>query len=80
MKKTHFIAIVIAGSFMYMACGNNSANTSTTGDTTISGRNDSMGTVIPPPDNSAATNPSLADTNYSKNHDSLAVKKDSSKH
>jgi hypothetical protein len=40
-------------------------------------RDSTSGVVIPPPDNSSATNPSLADTAYSKK-DSLQTKRDTS--
>jgi PBP1b-binding outer membrane lipoprotein LpoB len=72
MKKLHFIAALAISALFAIACGNNKAGTETTAD--------SSATVIPPPDNSSATNPSLADTNYSKNNaDTLKAKKDSLK-
>ena len=71
MKKLLLIATVATSTLFFSACGNETA-----GD---ANKTDSTATVIPPPDNSAATNPSMADTNYSKNQDTSAVKKDSLK-
>ena len=72
MKKLHFITALAISVFFVAACGNNNAGTES--------KSDSSATVIPPPDNSSATNPSLADTNYSKNNaDTLKAKKDSLK-
>jgi hypothetical protein len=74
MKRFNFIAAVpIAISVFFAACGNS-------GETSDSNKKDSPQSVIPPPaDNSSATNPSLADTAYSKNNDTTNLKKDSSK-
>jgi hypothetical protein len=74
MKKFNFIAAVpIAVSVFFAACGNG-------GQTRDTSKKDNTQSVIPPPsDNSSATNPSLADTAYSKNNDTTKQKKDSSK-
>jgi hypothetical protein len=74
MKKFNFIAAVpIAISVFFASCGNSS-------ETTDTSKKDSSQSVVPPPaDNSSATNPSLADTAYSKNKDTTTVKPDSSK-
>lgn len=71
MKKIFTVAAIAMGVLFMTACGNNNANTDT--------KADSSNVVIPPPDNSSATNPSLADTNFSKNQDSSRLKKDSIK-
>ena len=69
MKKIFSVAAVALGLFFVTACGNNNANTETKADST--------NVVVPPPDNSSATNPSSADTNFSKNQDTSKIKKDS---
>lgn len=70
MKKFNFIAAVpIAISVFFVSCGNS--------DSGKADKKDSTQSVLPPPaDNSQATNPSLADTAYSR-YDS--TRKDSSK-
>jgi hypothetical protein len=70
MKKFNFVAAVpIAVSVFFASCGNSKSDKA--------GKNDSTQSVLPPPaDNSQATNPSLADTAYSR-YDS--TRKDSSK-
>jgi PBP1b-binding outer membrane lipoprotein LpoB len=70
MKKFYLAATLASGIAFFSSCGNNEAgeNKST----------DSSATTIPAPDNSSATNPSMADTAFSKDHsDTLKVKKDS---
>jgi len=69
MKKIFSVVAVAVGLFLMTACGNNNANTDT--------KADSSNVVVPPPDNSSATNPSAADTNFSKNQDTSKIKKDS---
>jgi hypothetical protein len=71
MKKLHLILAFAISASLVTACANNAGS-----DTN---KTDSSANVTPPPDNSSATNPSLADTNYSKNQDSSGMKKDSSK-
>ena len=71
MKKLHFIAALAVSAVFVTACDNNAGS-----DTN---KTDSSANVIPPPDNSSATNPSLADTNYSKNNDTSGLRKDSLK-
>lgn len=74
MKKLPLLLIVAIASISFGACGNNNAGpgTSTT---------DSSANVTKPATNSDATNPSVADTAYSKNNadttrtDSSAIKK-----
>jgi hypothetical protein len=72
MKKLHFIAALAVSTIIVTACDNNNAGSDTN-------KTDSSANVIPPPDNSSATNPSLADTNYSKNNDTSGLRKDSLK-
>jgi PBP1b-binding outer membrane lipoprotein LpoB len=67
MKKIYFILSIAA--LVFASCGNNAGSNKSTADSSAS--------VTNPPDNSAATNPSLADTLYNK--DSTRVKKDSTK-
>jgi predicted small secreted protein len=67
MKKVYFILAIAAVTFA--SCGNNASS----GKSKV----DSSASVTNPPDNSAATNPSLADTLYNK--DSTRVKKDSAR-
>lgn len=71
MKKLCFILMVAATAISFAACGNNSAGSGT-------GTADSSANVTKPADNNSATNPSLADTNYSKNN-ADTLRKDSSK-
>jgi hypothetical protein len=61
---------VAATALCFAARGNNSTSSKNTID--------SSANVTNPPDNSSATNPSLADTAYSKNY-ADTTKKDSSK-
>ena len=79
MKKLNFIAALALSVLFVTACGNNNGGSSTSTDSSAT-MGDSSATIIPPPDNSSATNPSLADTAYSKNNDSTRMKKDSTKH
>lgn len=67
MKKIYVVLAIAAVTFA--SCGNN-ANTD-------KAKTDSSANVTNPPDNSAATNPSLADTANAM--DSSRTKKDSSK-
>jgi hypothetical protein len=74
MKKLHLLLIVAIASITFAACGNN--NTGSGASTT-----DSSANVTKPATNSDATNPSVADTAYSKNNadttrkDSSSIKK-----
>ena len=78
MKKLNFIAAVAISAILITSCGNNNGGSATTSDST---KTDSSATLIPPPDNNSATNPSLADTAFSKNDSTKdGMKKDSSKH
>ncbi|HTL10417.1 MAG TPA: hypothetical protein VL307_19215 [Chitinophagaceae bacterium] len=72
MKKIHFFAAIAAGMLTLAACGdsNNSGDGSKSPDSTANN-------VVPPPDNSSATNPSLGDTNFSKNQDTSSMRRDS---
>jgi hypothetical protein len=67
MKNVYFILAIAAITFV--SCGNNASSDKS--------KVDSSAAVTNPPDNSAATNPSLADTLYNK--DSTRVKRDSTK-
>ena len=67
MKKIYLMLAVAA--FTFASCGNNAGSDKS--------KIDSSAAVVNPPDNSAATNPSLADTIYNK--DSVKVKRDSIK-
>ncbi|MEO6315689.1 MAG: hypothetical protein ABIU63_04165 [Chitinophagaceae bacterium] len=69
MKKILIVTAIAASTFFVTACGDNTGAEPS--------KSDSTATIIPPPDNSSATNPSLADTNFSRNHDTSAMKKDS---
>jgi hypothetical protein len=70
MKKKSFLVIAIAV-ITIAVCGNNKTKSAPgTGDSSVN--------ITTPPDKSAATNPSVADTTYSKNN-ADSVKKDSSK-
>jgi len=71
MKKVFLMIAVATTTIVFASCGNNSAGSGT-------GTGDSSANVTKPPDNSSATNPSLADTAYSKNN-ADTTKKDSSK-
>ncbi|MEP6747878.1 MAG: hypothetical protein ABJB86_09130 [Bacteroidota bacterium] len=71
MKKLQFLATVAVTVIVLSSCGNNNAGSS-------SGTADSSANVTKPPDNNDATNPSLADTAYSKNN-ADTLKNDSSK-
>ena len=68
MKKLFIIASIATATFTFTACGGNGTDTS-------GAKTDSSSSVVHPPDNNSATNPSLADTAYSK--DSTSMKKDS---
>ncbi len=70
MKKIFLVLSIAAASLYFGACGNNSAGSKSA--------TDSSANVTNPPDNSSATNPSVADTAYSKNY-ADTTKKDSSK-
>jgi len=67
MKKIYFVLAITAA--VFTSCGNNPDSTKA--------KTDSSAAVTNPPDNSAATNPSLADTLYNK--DSTKMKKDSAR-
>lgn len=61
MKKLYSMAMLAAGLLWITACGNNSGSGN---QDTGSGNRDSSSNVVTPPDNSSATNPSMADTAY----------------
>lgn len=69
MKKLLSLAVLVTGFAAITSCGNNNADTEK--------KPDSTNVIIPPPDNSSATNPSSADTNFSKGQDTSSRKKDS---
>ncbi len=69
MKKIYLMLAISAITFA--SCGNNSGSA----DKAIT---DSSAAVTNPPDNNAATNPSLGDTIY-HNNDTTRMKKDSLK-
>lgn len=73
MKKFNFIsAVPLAVTVFFASCGNAS-------DAKDNKKTDSSQSVLPPPaDNSQATNPSLADTAYSR-MDTTTTRKDSTK-
>jgi PBP1b-binding outer membrane lipoprotein LpoB len=71
MKKLHLLAVLAVSAMLVTACG----NSSTTDET----RTDSSTNVIPPPDNSSATNPSMADTAYSHSDSTKTMNSDSLK-
>ncbi|MEO5685241.1 MAG: hypothetical protein ABIQ88_21525 [Chitinophagaceae bacterium] len=72
MKKLFSIAVIALSACLFTACGDNAADGPD--------KTDSTATIIPPPDNSSATNPSMADTAFSKDHsDTSGMRKDSSK-
>jgi hypothetical protein len=75
MKKINFFLIAaIAVTLSVAACNSsNPSGESSKGSTS----RDSTGVLPPPSDNSSATNPSLADTAYSKK-DTSNMKKDTS--
>ena len=75
MKQLFFILSLVAGAVCFTGCGNNDSGTSTNKDSAAS-KTDSSATLIPPPDNSSATNPSMADTAFLKKD---TIKKDSSR-
>ncbi|MBC7904556.1 MAG: hypothetical protein H7Y27_14115 [Gemmatimonadaceae bacterium] len=69
MKKLKFVlASGIIVSLAMTSCGDSTTGAGEVTDTTVN-------VTIPPPDNSSATNPSLADTNFAK-QDSAGVKHD----
>ncbi len=70
MKKLFFISTIAAATAGFAACGNHAAKMPANNDSSSSNM-----TKIP--DNSSATNPSLADTLYS--NDSTSMRKDSIK-
>ena len=77
MKQLNFIAAIAISTIVLTSCGDNNGGSATGTDTT---KTDSSAAIIPPPDNSSATNPSLADTAFSKNDSAKdGMKKDSSK-
>lgn len=69
MKKIYLILAI--GAITFASCGNGNGDA----DKAIT---DSSAAVVHPPDNSAATNPSLGDTTYG-NSDTTKMKKDSSR-
>lgn len=70
MKNLYLAAMLASGILIFASCGNQEAGENKSADSSAS--------IIPPPDNSSATNPSMADTAFSKDHiDTLQVKKDS---
>ncbi len=70
MKKFYFAAMLASGIVFISSCGNNEGGESNS--------TDSSATTIPAPGNSSATNPSMADTAFSKDYsDTLNMKKDS---
>ena len=69
MKNFHFFTALVVGALSVTACGNNTGSNA--------GSPDSSANLMPVPGNSSATNPSLADTAYSKG-DSTKMKADSS--
>ena len=70
-NKTHFVTLALAVAIGLMACGGNKSDSKAAADSTTG----SSPMAIPPPDNSAATNSSLADTAFHAK-DSSRVKKD----
>lgn len=71
MKKAILIPAIAATVISFAACGSNSASKAPANN------DSSSSNMTKIPDNSAATNPSLADTLYS--NDSTSIKKDSIK-
>lgn len=73
MKKFYSTAMLALGVLWICSCGNDTGthNNQETG----SGNADSSSNVVTPPDNSSATNPSMADTAYPRK-DSAAGNKD----
>lgn len=73
MKKIYLI--LAAGAITFASCANNSGGSDANSDKS---KTDSSAAVTNPPDNNAATNPSLGDTAY-RNNDTTRMKKDSTK-
>jgi predicted small secreted protein len=71
MKKFQVLAVLAISGMLITACANNS--------TTEGAGTDSSTNVIPPPDNSSATNPSMADTAYSHSDSTKTMNGDSLK-
>jgi hypothetical protein len=71
MKKLFLLLTIALTVIIFEACGHNSAKSGV-------GNGDSSANAVKPASNSDATNPSLADTGYSKNY-ADTTKQDSSK-
>ena len=80
MKKFNFILMTaIAVTFTVTACNSSNPSGDSSKDSTVTSR-DSSGVLPPPSDNSSATNPSMADTAYSKKDTSNMNRDSSIKH